>query len=420
MTWHESIKNIKWKQKFRYFLEIASDASDVLIHLREKPKTTDYASIALKIANSWTHHSDKFKTRPFKGWNMVDLWEYKDFLYDISKRTFEHEVLQDIEDHKAILMNIHGVEFGWDDFGADSRVTGPYVRKDVPREVWMEALGKMVWAEVGSNSCEISKKKGVVEDDFGGGGVTVFKVDRQDNVHESKVAHSILDRSKLFLDKGYNRSIMLYGVPGTGKSSAMRFVAKEFGKYSLRISVGDLDHLSSEDMLLAIELLRPSTLMIDDFDRSINPTKFLTELEEFNNHVQLLMVSVNNIDRLDDAVVRPGRFDDVIEVDMLDSEIVDRLIGEDIPDDVRKRLRKLPIAFVVEFHKRREVLGLEKALEEVVDLEKRIRNLHTKISDGEVASTSRKKRKKRNRARSAKKASAVEIDIIVGKDPNES
>jgi len=417
MSW-ERIKSVKWKQKFRHFLEIAADASDIIVHLRDKPKMQDYASIGLKIANSWMTHADKFKQRPFKGWNLVDMWEYKDFIYDIAKRKFDFEVLQDREDYKAILININGINFGWNDFGADSRVGGPYVQKDITRDQWMNALGKMIWDEIGSNACEISKKKGVVEEDFGGG-VTVFKVDRQDDIHESQIANDILERSRLFLDKNYNRSIMLYGIPGTGKSSAMRFVAKQFGKYSLRINVGDLDHLSSEDMLLAIELLKPSTLMIDDFDRSLNTTKFLTELEEFNNHVQLMMVSVNHIEILDDAVVRPGRFDDIIEVDMLDAEIIDRLIGTDIPEDLKKRLRKLPIAFVVEFHKRREVLGLEKALEEVIDLEKRIRNLNTAIHEGE-SRTARKRKKRRARTKKTKGPTGgkmVEVELKVGKEP---
>lgn len=394
--WKERIKKIKWKQNLRHFLEIAADAGDILIHLRDSPKASDYVSISLKVANSWLHHSERLKAKPFKGWALVDLWEYKDYLYDIAKRNYETEIVQELEECKSIIIEINNIKFGWQDFGTGENVHGPYVEKTVTREEYMEALGKMVWADLGCTSCELGKKKGVVEDDWGGG-VTVFKVDRQDDVHRSSIADGILERSKKFLDKGYNRSVMLYGTPGTGKSSAMRYVAKEFGKYSLRINVGDLEHLNSEDMILAIELLKPSTLMIDDFDRSMGATKLLTELEEFNENVQLLMVSVNHIESLDDAVIRPGRFDDTVEVETLDDEIVDKLIGTDIPEAIRKRLKRLPIAFIVEFHKRRDVLGLDQALEEVVDLEKRIRKLNKIIGHEEYREPKRAKKKKKKK-----------------------
>ena len=404
------LMNSKWKSRILHGLEILSDISEIVVNLRDRPKAQDYLAIATRATSSWIHHSDKFKKKPFKGWNLVDIWEYKDYVYDIAKRKFEFEILQANEDCKSVLVNINGINFGWKDYGSDSRVGGPFVEKGIPREDWIDALGKMIWEEIGSNSCEVTKKKGVVEEDVGGG-VTVFKVDSQENIYESKIANDILTRSRAFLDNGYNRSIMLYGTPGTGKSSMIRYVAKQFGKHSLRINVGDLDYLSSEDMLLAIEMLKPSTLIIDDFDRSLNPTKFLTELEEFNNHVQLLMVSVNHIDRLDDAVIRPGRFDDIIKIEVLDEKIVDHLIGVDTPEEIRSRLRKLPIAFVVEFHKRKKVLGLEKALEEVVDLEKRIRN----ISPTAQVVVSRAKKKKKRRKRLLK-SKMVEVELKIGNE----
>lgn len=409
MNWKERLQNIKWRRFVKDALEIASDASDIVIHLRDKPTYTDYASIGLKITNSAMHHANKFKKRPFKGWTLIDLWEYKDFLYDLAKRHYEVEQISETDDCKSVIIKINGIEFGWMDYGNNASVSGPYVKKDVKRKDYMKVLGDMVWKSLGTNSCEIAKKKGVIEDDLSGG-ITVFKVDRQDNVHESKVAYEILNRAKRFLEKGYNRSILLYGTPGTGKSSMMRFIAKEFGKYSLRINVGDLDHLMSEDMLLAIELLRPSTLMIDDFDRSLSPSKFLTELEQFNNHVQLLMVSVNHVDRLEDAVVRPGRFDEWEEISTLDDEIVDKLIGDNIPSNIREKLRKMPIAFVSEFHKRRQVLGLEKALEEVVDLEMRLRNVQRMIEDPDEPVRRRKKKKKKKN-----KKKEIEFEVKVAK-----
>lgn len=413
----------KWKRNLRHALEILSDVSEFVIQLREKPRVIDYASIALRTTNSIFEHTEKLRKRPFKSWTMIDLWAYKDFLYKIAKQKYDTDIIYEHnEGVKDVVIEINGVKFGWEDHGPESKVNGPFVEQNVERTKWMQAMGDMVWEYLDSNSCEITKMKGIIEDDWGDGGITVFKVDHQDNIHESQVAYNILNRSKAFLEKGYNRSIMLYGKPGTGKSSAMRFVAKQFGKYSLRINVGSLNYLSFDDMLLAIELLRPATLMIDDFDRAINPSKLLTELEEFNNNVQLLMVSVNHIENLDDAVIRPGRFDDTIEVNMLDDKIVNQLIGANIPRNIKERLKKLPIAYIVEFHKRKEVLGLEQALEEVVDLEKRIRSIRLRMNDEKCEEEinnkkRRKKRKRRKKTTVRNNRNEVEVEVHVGKDP---
>jgi hypothetical protein len=395
MSFKERIKNFDWKQNFLHLLEIASDASEVLIHLRDDPRPSDYVSISLKVANSWFHHSEKFKGHPFKGWHLVEIWEYKDFLYDISKRNYPNKIVRDSNDIKSLIVEIDGIKFGWEDFGSGEGINGPFVQSDIDREVYMKALGAMVWKSIGSTSCELGKKKGIVEDVWDGG-VSVFRIDRQEDVHKSQVAEGILERSKKFLEKGYNRSIMLYGDPGTGKSSAMRYIAKEFGKNSLRINVGDLDHLNPEDILLAIELLNPSTLMIDDFDRTQNSTKLLSALEGFNNTLQLLMVSVNDVQALEPAVTRPGRFDDIIEVKTLDEGIINNLIGEGLPEKIKDRLKRLPIAFIVDFHKRREVLGLEESLKEVVELEKRIKKIDSSINgDMNPIPIEKKKKKKK-------------------------
>lgn len=401
----------KWKKYLKHGLEIAAEASEILIHLRDKPKPQDYVAISLRLFNSYLHHSEKLKKRPFKGWNMVDLWEYKDSLYEIAKLNFETETLFEYDDGvKDVLIVINGVRFGWSDNG--DRVHGPMIESSTSREECMEALGKMVWKHLDSPLCEIGKNKGTYDDSF-----TVFKVDRNENVHKSKVAEEILKRMEDFSSESYNRSILIHGIPGTGKSSAMRYVAKKFGNKSLRINVGDLDHLTSEDMLIAIELLKPQTVLIDDFDRTTNPTKFLTELEDINNNVKLLMVSVNHLEKLEEAVVRPGRFDDLIEISKLDDEIVDELIGDDVPDSVRDRLRKLPIAYVVEFHKRRKVLGTEKAINEIIDLESRISSVRLRIAGEILESSMKRKRKRKRRTKKRPEEKGVEFNIKVGEEP---
>ena len=51
------------------------------------------------------------------------------------------------------------------------------------------------------------------------------------------MAIDIISETNLFLNKDYNRSSMFHGEPGTGKTSAMKFIARSMGKYSLRINL---------------------------------------------------------------------------------------------------------------------------------------------------------------------------------------
>lgn len=365
-----------WKTKFRNWLEIASDVSDVLIHIRDKPRLTDVASIGLKLCNSYIHHSSKLnKNSPFKEWHEVSIWEYTSFIFDLIKVHHEIDVIEERGDDQFIISEVYGEKIGWIIRG--SYINGPYVESEEKKDKGLEVLGRIVWESLGSNACVLAKHRN--ED---GENVTGFKVDDlKDDIYESQMAKDILNRSKAFLDKGYSRSIMLYGRPGTGKSSSMRYIAREFGKFSLRLNVSELQHLDSGDIINAIEILKPDTLLIDDFDRMSRPESLLGELEQFNKTIKIFIVSVNNIKDLDGAVIRPGRFDDHIEVEKIDAEIVARLIGENVPLEVHERLSNLPIAYITEFHKRKEVLGVEKAIEEIEELEKRIAHISKKISN---------------------------------------
>lgn len=56
-------------RKLKPFFEIADDISDILIHLREKPRPLDYCSIGLRLINSTLKHYDEFQKSGFsKDW----------------------------------------------------------------------------------------------------------------------------------------------------------------------------------------------------------------------------------------------------------------------------------------------------------------------------------------------------------------
>jgi hypothetical protein len=66
------------------------------------------------------------------------------------------------------------------------------------------------------------------------------------------------------------------------------------------------------------------------------------------------------------AALRPGRFDEVVKVDRLDARLLRSLVGDD--EELAERVRDLPVAYVAELVKRRDVLGRDRALAELDEL----------------------------------------------------
>ena len=119
-----------------------------------------------------------------------------------------------------------------------------------------------------------------------------------------------------------------------------------------------------------INFLRPEVLIIDDFDRIPRVNEMLGSIDFLRQRVRLLLVTVNNKDQMDPAVIRAGRFDDVIEVTSV------RKTKDLIPELDAVLLAELdewPIAFVEELRVRLDVLGKDTLEEEIQQLRERVR-----------------------------------------------
>ena len=217
------------------------------------------------------------------------------------------------------------------------------------------ALQDLIWSKLGSRLA--LAKDGYV-------------VDPIDHFLPSERAKDIWRRLEKFIQRGFTRSVIFYGPPGSGKSHLMRCIASAAGGRTLRISAEGLSSYDLPTITGAIRLLNPDCVIIDDLDRLGNTRleKTLTALEQIKTNAKMLLASVNRVAGLDPAIIRPGRFDDAIEIKSLDLQIIDKLIGEEVPEEVREQLRKIPICYLDDFRIRREVLGIEEALAEIGDL----------------------------------------------------
>ncbi|MEN6341943.1 MAG: proteasome-activating nucleotidase [Methanospirillum sp.] len=139
------------------------------------------------------------------------------------------------------------------------------------------------------------------------------------------------------------KGILLHGSPGTGKTLIAKAVAHEAQATFIRMSGSELVHkYIGEGAQLVRELFSlareraPSIVFIDEIDavgsiRTNDGTsgsaevqrtlmQLLAEMDGFNTRGDVrIMAATNRVDMLDPALLRPGRFDRVIEIPLPDS-----------------------------------------------------------------------------------------------------
>ena len=140
------------------------------------------------------------------------------------------------------------------------------------------------------------------------------------------------------------KGILLYGPPGTGKTLIDKAVARQSRACFIRMSGSELVHkYIGEGAQLVRELFTlareraPAIVFIDEIDaigsmRTNDGTsgsaevqrtlmQLLAEMDGFGNRGNIrIMAATNRIDMLDPALLRPGRFDRIIEIPLPDAE----------------------------------------------------------------------------------------------------
>jgi proteasome regulatory subunit len=140
------------------------------------------------------------------------------------------------------------------------------------------------------------------------------------------------------------KGILLYGPPGTGKTLIAKAVAHQAKATFIRMSGSELVHkYIGEGAQLVRELFTlarekaPSIVFIDEID-AVGSTRtndgtsgsaevqrtlmqLLAEMDGFNNRGDVrIMAATNRVDMLDPALLRPGRFDRVIQIPLPDRD----------------------------------------------------------------------------------------------------
>lgn len=149
-----------------------------------------------------------------------------------------------------------------------------------------------------------------------------------------------LANKDFYKDNGipYKFGMLLYGPPGTGKSSIIHSIASKYNKnITILTSENIYEHMTrnnlssktlSRDILLIEEidsLMSNDPLTIDSEDKKSSKTgvlrreQILKFIDGLPNNC-ILIATTNFYEKLDEAMIRPGRFDLKVEMNYFDKE----------------------------------------------------------------------------------------------------
>jgi adenylate kinase family enzyme len=201
----------------------------------------------------------------------------------------------------------------------------------------------------------------------------VLEIDDAFHPLPSKLADEYTKYLKRAIDGGVNRSVMLYGPPGTGKSTLARTLVNELNLRSFRIRIEDVGGIDNSTLFEAIDIFKPDAIILDDFDRAGGQEQLLETLEHFERNIKLVIATVNRRDNLDEALLRPGRFDELILVKRMDDNVIKKVLGEHT--EVFDKVKDWPIAFIQEYIKRRRFMNKTEAMKSIKELAERVERL---------------------------------------------
>lgn len=289
-----------------------------------------------------------------------------------------------------------GVEIGWEDL--------PLFKSafyHVPVKIYCDSdhvedvrriVSEQLWEKYKNVNVIVVKRvsrQAMSSDDDYNASSTSYLSFKQDDVHSlgsSARTELIAKNYSRAFSVGLSRSLMLEGPPGTGKSTMAQMLIKKLELRALRICVEDIDPKFVPSIMESVKIFKPDAIIIDDFDRcTFDSQACLLELSEwFKQTAKLTIVTVNDKNALDQALLRPGRFDEIVTIKSLDDESIREMLGP-YADEAIDLVRDWPVAYIKEYCLRRQYASIEEAEASISELRDRVARLFEAYDENDGA-----------------------------------
>lgn len=360
------------------YLQIGAKMASLVVHLKNKPSKLDWFAIGVTGLDAalevWEEIQDERLGSAYNYFDEGGKWTKLPYhlIQIVFPMVTSVRIEKEMYDSRAAFIgSIGDVELGWvgkKDSG-DSTPLNVFYEKQ-KKSVLQKEMSKRVWDSFSSQHVCFNAK-GLSED-----------VAVAEHTLETGFIHNLEARISRFMDLGLSRGYLLEGLPGTGKTTAIRYLVQKMKLRSLRIDLAAFDDVATKEQFmgfapsieLLLRVLRPDVVIIDDVDRISEDTQphLLSLLELMHQTCKIILVSVNSKEAMLTPLLRPDRLDEHIGVGPLDREVVLNIIGHEF-SDLAERMASWPIIYLVEFRRRVDALGGDQARLEIESLEERIR-----------------------------------------------
>ncbi len=165
------------------------------------------------------------------------------------------------------------------------------------------------------------------------------------------------------------RALLFNGAPGSGKSTLAHTILHRLNYRTLSF---DFKVFERPIVLFLIKYLHIDALLINDADQVGADNKILDFLEDVRPHIKLIIATSNTLSKFHPAVIRPGRFDEIMEVNTLDESTVKHVLGE-LAEEFFEKTKEFPMAFLQELVVRSKIFP--------DDLEKHYQELNQRVKE---------------------------------------
>jgi hypothetical protein len=383
-------------------IEGAMPLAAALVRLRDNPRPMDYLALAAAGFNAFLRGQKAY--HQLKEADRLDFFQVRgedgDFLWKEIPQALARFVYQSLErieemyppshvwDKKGIYLGYLGDQvIGWEQdpirapHNAATEVPLLYLIRTQETETF-EAVSQCLWKKYASPHICLS--------------YTGFEATEEEpgQVYVTPDIQEFVDRAKVFLDANSTRAYLLEGPPGTGKTTAIKYLITQLGLRSLRMDPNLLSDYSSSDTttesaaFAVLQVTKPDVLILDDVDH-MDEITLLSLLTTSRKFCKIIVGSANNKWRLDGATLRTGRFDDHIVFNALPEEVIRILLGEKFAH-LSTQMSQWPISYITDFVTKAQVLGEHAALEEMAETSSRLSKIEDSINKDTKASRSRR------------------------------
>jgi SpoVK/Ycf46/Vps4 family AAA+-type ATPase len=353
---------------------------DVIEHFIERPTLWRGAKTLVQMGNNFANYL--VDSRPSEyfyygsdSWTMYCGKEIAPLVIDVVKTFAEKDYVVTCASkiqHIRILELKGGVKVGWAEPTGNYELNGkiPDIQELYVSDVnFNQIFSKLLYEKYNGKSLVLLKQDGSFTNDS-----YTVQLDGLIEALPSAQATQYVDYFTKCFAAGVNRSLLLYGPPGTGKSTMAKQLCKDLKLTSLRIRVEDLVKIDTAHFMTIVTTLNPQCIILDDFDRSDNHEFLFETLTFLRKTVKLVIATANSRSRIDEALMRPGRFDELGYVRALDEKVIKKILGPYV-DDVYEDVKDWPISFIDEYVTRRKFQTHEEAKSSMEELAERVDRL---------------------------------------------